>query len=103
MEETRNYGPGTDGSDPQAMDQGGLKIGQEVARRLSEVSSAVRDTAMRLGDSGQTGVSRFTDRVADSLESAAHYAESAKPGAIAEDLKQFARRHPEVFLGAAAV
>src|ERR1044071_5354863 len=114
-EDTREFGPdfsrgpraaelGDQGRDRSMQSEGGgLQIGEKVAQRLNEISSALHDTAMRLGDGGSTAVGRYTDRIAESLHSAADYVENARTSKIAEDAKDFPRKPPELFVGAAAI
>ena len=73
---------------------------QQVAQSLSGVAQSLRTAGQQLQEQ-QAGPGRYVQQAADRVEGIAHYLESRDVGEIIDEVEDFARRQPPVFLGAA--
>ncbi len=68
---------------------------------IDKTADRVRNAAREFGEDGYPA--QAADYLADNLHQAADALRSADVGSVVDDLSQFARRNPAVFLGAAAL
>ena len=74
---------------------------QEAASTLSSVASTLLQSGMQLRD-GQQGVAgEYVERAARQIERAANYMQSADLKQMVNEVEDFARRRPAVFVGSA--
>lgn len=73
----------------------------QMASELNSVAQAFRETGGQLRQQDRTGVAQYSDRVADQVERFSGYLENKDVDAVVRDAENFARRQPELFLGAA--
>lgn len=73
---------------------------QNAAQSLTGVAQSLR-TAGRQLEGQQAAPSRYVQQAADRVEGLAHYLENRDVGEILDEVEDFARRQPPVFLGAA--
>lgn len=70
----------------------GLTLGS-VATTLMNSSSQLRDEQQAAGE--------YVGKAAEQLDRLAHYIQTADPGEVADNIRNFARQRPAVFIGAA--
>ena len=74
---------------------------QEAATTLSSVASTLLQSGMQLRD-GQQGVAgEYVERAARQIERAANYMQNADVRQMVNEVEDFARRRPAVFVGSA--
>lgn len=71
-----------------------------AADRIGSVAGALRDAGTRL-DRDDTGFGRYAQTAAEQADRLAQYLRRSDVGGMVRDAETFARRHPELFLGAA--
>ena len=72
----------------------------DVAQEIGSVADAVRQTSSEIGGENQT-LSKYGDRLAEQLEGISSYLNEKGVEDVLNDLQDFARRKPVVFLGGA--
>lgn len=72
----------------------------EVGHEIGSVADAVRQTSYEIGDENQT-LSKYGERLAEQLEGISSYLNEKGVEDVLDDLQDFARRKPVVFLGGA--
>jgi hypothetical protein len=70
-----------------------------ATKSLGTIVEAVRDTGRQLGDRNQSGVARYVNKAADSLERWADTLQRKDIREIVEDVQRFGRRQPAMFIG----
>lgn len=73
-----------------------------AAESLSGVAQSLRTTSRQLTDA-PAGLGGYVQQAADQVDSLARYLESSELGDLVDDVEDFARRSPAVFLGGAFV
>jgi len=68
---------------------------------LNSVAHAFRQTSEQLRDNEQTGIADYVERAAGQVEHFAGYLSRRDIRGLAQDVEQFARREPALFLGGA--
>jgi len=71
-----------------------------AARSLGAVASALRESGESLRRKNETAVAPVMDRVADGVDRLSDFLNSRDTDDMMRDVQSFARRRPEVFLGA---
>jgi hypothetical protein len=73
----------------------------DVAQELGSVADVVRQTSQEVGgDNGQT-VARYGERIAEQIEGMSSYLDEHGIEDVLNDVQDFARRQPAIFLGGA--
>jgi hypothetical protein len=88
----------------QAKDQMNQVVAQrkdEAAQRLDHFANALRDAGHRLQEEDESGFGNYADRAAQQVERLSHYLRDRDVSTFLRDTEDFARRHPDVFLGGA--
>lgn len=73
----------------------------QMATELDTVAQAFRETGGHLRQQNRTQVAQYSDRVAQQVERVSGYLQNQDVDAVVRDAEDFARRQPELFLGAA--
>lgn len=73
----------------------------EVAHELGSVADAVRQTTQEVGGDQNAAVSRYGEQLAGQIESISSYLNNNGVEEVLDDLQNFARRQPAMFLGGA--
>ena len=96
-DESQNAGQGAEGSPSR---RGLFDMERDQAcDRLNDVSAVVREAVQKLG--GESVASRLAAKLADSIDRAGEYVQTAEPRDLVRDTQEFARRRPETFLAGA--
>jgi hypothetical protein len=66
---------------------------------LGSIVDAVRSTGRQLGDTNQPGIARYVNNAADSLQRWVSTFDRKDVREIVEDVQQFGRRQPALFMG----
>jgi hypothetical protein len=66
---------------------------------LGTIVEAVRNTGRQLGDTNQSGIARYVNNAADSLQRWAETIERKDVREIVEDVQRFGRRQPALLIG----
>jgi hypothetical protein len=74
----------------------------EASQRMVPIQTALRETAQQLRKQGQGSVGQYSDRAADQVERFSTYLRETDVDEIMEEVRDFARRRPALFLGGAA-
>jgi len=74
----------------------------EASQRMVPVQTALRETAQQLRKQGQGSVGNYADRAADQVERFSTYLRETDVDEIMDEVRDFARRRPGLFLGGAA-
>jgi len=74
-----------------------------AAEGLSSVAQALRQTGQQLREQDQQTVTPYIDRVASQVEQLSSYLQRNDLGQLIDDVENFARRQPALFLGGAFV
>jgi len=72
-----------------------------ASQGLTSVAQVINQTGRQLRQQDQGAASQYTDRAAEQIERFANYLQQKDVEEIIYDVEQFARRRPNVFLGAA--
>jgi ElaB/YqjD/DUF883 family membrane-anchored ribosome-binding protein len=72
---------------------------KRVAESMGEVADAVRGTAERLYDKGNSGVAEYMHRAADGLQRVSDAMRDRDIGWLVGEVENFARWRPAVFIG----
>jgi ElaB/YqjD/DUF883 family membrane-anchored ribosome-binding protein len=82
--------------------ESGLAQGKDrTARALGAVAQSLRAFGNELRSQNEQGISRFADRAADRADRLANRLNNADPHALVDDIENFARREPAMFIGGA--
>jgi uncharacterized protein YjbJ (UPF0337 family) len=90
----------------QAKDQMATRLSSEKTRAvhsLGSVAEALRQTGQQLREQNAEIPTQYIDRVASEVERVSGYLERRDMGQLVQDVEQFARRQPTLFLGGAFV
>jgi uncharacterized protein YjbJ (UPF0337 family) len=74
-----------------------------AAEGLGSVAQALRQTGQQLREQDQIGVTQYIDRAADQVDRISGYLGRRDVGQLVDDVEDFARRQPALFLGGAFV
>jgi hypothetical protein len=74
-----------------------------AAEGLGSVAQALRQTGQQLREQDQQAVTDYIDRAASQVERLSSYLQQHEIGQLVDDVEQFARRQPALFLGGAFV
>ena len=74
---------------------------KDAALTLSSVASTLLSSSSQLKDEQQNLAGEYVEKAAEQIDRLAHYIQNADPGEVADNVEQFARRRPAVFIGAA--
>lgn len=74
-----------------------------TAEGLGSVAQALRQTSQQLREQDQAGVTDYVDSAANQIERFSGYLQGKDVGEVVDDVEQFARRQPALFLGGAFV
>jgi hypothetical protein len=74
---------------------------REAAMTLSSVANTLHQSGAQLRDEQQNMASEYVQRAADQIERVANYVQNTELTEIVDNVENFARRRPAVFLGAA--
>src|SRR5215212_2819772 len=86
----------------QARDQMSSRLaGQKdrAAEGLTSIAQALRQTGQQLRDQNQQAVTGYIDGAASQVERVSNYLRQNDLGGLIDDVEQFARRQPALFLG----
>jgi hypothetical protein len=72
----------------------------DVAHELGSVAETVRQTTHEVGGENET-IARYGDRIAEQIEGVSSYLDERSIDDVLNDVQDFARRQPAVFLGGA--
>lgn len=72
-----------------------------AAASLRGVANALHSTSSTLEHEDQGAIAGYTNQFADQIESMADYISNRNLGELLEDVQDFARRQPELFIGGA--
>jgi hypothetical protein len=72
----------------------------DVAHELGSVADVVRQTSQEVGGDNQT-IARYGEKFAEQIESVSSYLDERSLDDVLNDVQNFARRQPAVFLGGA--
>jgi hypothetical protein len=75
----------------------------EASQRLHNVASAIRDAGQRLEHEDAGGLGRYADTAARQIDRLSDYVRHKGPRELLHDTEEFARRNPDLFLGASFV
>ena len=82
--------------------ESGLERGKErTARALGVIAQSLRGVGNELRNQNEQGMSRFVDGVANRADQMATRLNNADPQSVIDDVEEFARREPAVFIGGA--
>lgn len=74
---------------------------KDAALTLSSVASTLLSSSSQLKDEQQNLAGEYVEKAAEQIDRLANYIQSADPGEVVDNIEQFARRRPAVFIGAA--
>lgn len=74
-----------------------------AAEGLTSVAQALRQTGQELRKQDELGVTSYIDRAVSQVERLSSYLQDNEIGQLVDDVEQFARRQPALFLGGAFV
>lgn len=74
---------------------------RDVGLTLSSVASTLMNSSSQLRDEQQNAAGEYVGKAAEQLDRLAHYIQTADPGEVADNIRNFARQRPAVFIGAA--
>ncbi len=72
-----------------------------AAQSVSSLADALRETGQHMQDNNQGAFGDMADRAADRLEQFSHDLQNKSVGDMVDDIEDFARRDPGLFLGGA--
>lgn len=75
----------------------------ETSGNLQQIAGALRDVGHTLEGNGLGAVGRVTDRAAEQVERTADYLRRRDFDGLVRDTRDFARNHPEIFVGGAVL
>ena len=74
----------------------------EASQRMTPVQTALRETGQQLRKQGQEPVAEYADKAADQVERFSGYLRESDVDEIMDEVRNFARSRPALFLGGAA-
>lgn len=74
---------------------------KDAALTLSSVASTLLSSSSQLKDEQQNLAGEYVEKAAEQIDRLANYIQSADPAEVVDNVEQFARRRPAVFIGAA--
>jgi hypothetical protein len=74
---------------------------QQAAQRIEPIQTALRQTAQQLREQDQGSIAEYTEKAADRVEQFSGYLRDTDVDEMAEEVRNFARRRPALFLGGA--
>lgn len=74
---------------------------KDAALTMTSVASSLMQSGGHLRDQEQSMAGEYVERTAKQIERAAQYVENADLGEMLDNVEDFARRRPTVFIGAA--
>ena len=74
----------------------------QAAERLSPIKTALQETGQQLRNQGQDSVAQYADKAADQVERFSGYLRERDVDEIMDEVRNFARGRPALFLGGAA-
>ena len=74
----------------------------QTAEQLSPIKTALQETGQQLRNQGQDSVAQYADRAADQVERFSGYLRESDVDDIMDEVRNFARSRPALFLGGAA-
>ena len=74
---------------------------QDAATTLSSVATSLLQSGMQLRDEEQPMASEYVERAARQIERAANYVQNANLREVVDEVEDFARRRPALFIGSA--
>ena len=74
----------------------------QAAERLSPIKTALQETGQQLRKQDQGSVAQYTDKAADQVERFSGYLRESDVDEIMDEVRNFARSRPALFLGGAA-
>jgi hypothetical protein len=74
---------------------------KDIGLTLSSVASTLLSSSGQLRDEQQGVAGEYVGKAAEQIDRLANYIQNADPGEVADNLEEFARRRPTVFIGAA--
>lgn len=75
----------------------------QAAQRMTPVQMALRETAQQLRKQGQGPVAGYADRASDQVERVSGYLRETEVDEMVDEVRDFARSRPALFLGSAAL
>lgn len=89
-------------SQAQSQAQSKIERGKaDAAVTLSSVAASLLNSGMQLRDDQQAMAGEYVERAARQIERAAHYMQTADLREVVDQVEDFARRRPAVFIGSA--
>ena len=89
-------------SEAQSQAQTRLERGKhDAATTLTSVATTLLNSGMQLRDEEQPMAGEYVERAAKQIERAAHYVQNADLREIVDEVEDFARKRPAVFIGTA--
>ena len=74
----------------------------QAAERLSPIKTALQETGQQLRNQNQGSVAEYADKAADQVERFSGYLRESDVDEIIDEVRNFARSRPALFLGGAA-
>ena len=74
----------------------------QAAEQLSPIKTALQETGQQLRNQDQGSVAQYADKAADQLERFSGYLRESDVDEIMDEVRNFARSRPALFLGGAA-
>jgi hypothetical protein len=74
----------------------------QAAEQLSPIKTAFQETGQQLRNQGQSSVAQYADKAADQIERFSGYLRESDVEEIMDEVRNFARSRPALFLGGAA-
>jgi len=74
---------------------------QDAALTLTSVATTLLNSGMQLRDDEQPLAGEYVERAAKQIERAAHYVQSADLSEVVDQVEDFARKRPALFIGSA--
>lgn len=74
---------------------------KDVGLTLSSVATTLLNSSSQLRDEQQGAAGEYIGKAAEQIDRLASYIQNADPAEVADNIQQFARRRPAVFIGAA--
>ena len=75
----------------------------QAAQRMTPVQMALRETAQQLRKQGEGPVAQYADKASDQVEHFSGYLRETEVDEITDEVRDFARSRPALFLGSAAL
>ena len=74
----------------------------QAAEQLSPIKTALQETGQQLRNQGQESTAQYADKAADQVERFSGYLRESDVDEIMDEVRNFARSRPALFLGGAA-